>query len=59
MQKSTCKWFLAEKHSRDLEYMTTLFEKVSASVNRRYIDLEAMASAELMRTIDIQERSNK
>ena len=59
MQKSTCKWFLAEKHSRDLEYMTTLFEKVSASVNRRYIELEAMALAQLMGTIDIQERSNK
>lgn len=39
--------------------MNVLYEKVSISVNKRYTELEVMATAEIMGTVDLQERSNK
>ena len=58
-RKATCKWFLEEKACRELEYMNVLYEKVSISVNKRYTELEVMATAEIMGTVDLQERSNE
>ena len=58
-RKATCKWFLEEKAHRELEYMNVLYEKVSISVNKRYTELEVMATAEIMGTVDLQERSNE
>lgn len=59
VRKATCKWFLEEKACRELEYMNVLYEKVSISVNKRYTELEVMATAEIMGTVDLQERSNE